>query len=77
MPWWRAPDSCTALVIVLIYGHTKSTTGLADSYRVIDIGPGAGDQGGKVVASGTPQHVAQSKTSRTAPFIARELGLGN
>ncbi len=46
---------------------------VAQSDWVIDIGPGAGDLGGKVVASGTPQKVANSKTSRTAPFLAREL----
>ena len=46
---------------------------VAQSDWVIDIGPGAGDSGGKVVASGTPQKVAKSKTSRTAPFLAREL----
>jgi excinuclease ABC subunit A len=39
----------------------------------MDIGPGAGDLGGQVVASGTPQTVAKSKKSRTAPFLAREL----
>ncbi|PRC35705.1 excinuclease ABC subunit UvrA [Pseudomonas lurida] len=42
---------------------------VAQSDWVIDIGPGAG----RVVASGTPQKVAKSKTSRTAPFLAREL----
>jgi len=47
---------------------------VAQSDWVIDIGPGAGDRGGKVVASGTPQKVARSKSSRTAPFLARELG---
>jgi len=46
---------------------------VAQSDWVIDIGPGAGDLGGKVVASGTPQQVAKSKKSRTAPFLAREL----
>ncbi|OAJ47176.1 excinuclease ABC subunit UvrA [Pseudomonas marginalis] len=46
---------------------------VAQSDWVIDIGPGAGDLGGKVVASGTPQKVAKSKTSRTAAFLAREL----
>ncbi|WP_455826761.1 excinuclease ABC subunit A [Pseudomonas graminis] len=46
---------------------------VAQSDWVIDIGPGAGDLGGKVVAHGTPQKVAKSKTSRTAPFLAREL----
>ncbi|ONH55673.1 excinuclease ABC subunit A [Pseudomonas cedrina] len=46
---------------------------VAQSDWVIDIGPGAGDLGGKVVACGTPQTVAKSKASRTAPFLAREL----
>lgn len=46
---------------------------VAQSDWVIDIGPGAGDLGGKVVASGTPQKVAKNKTSRTTPFLAREL----
>lgn len=36
---------------------------------IIDIGPGAGDEGGTVVAQGAPMHVAKSKTSRTAPFL--------
>ncbi|PKH12871.1 excinuclease ABC subunit UvrA [Pseudomonas fluorescens] len=46
---------------------------VAQSDWVIDIGPGAGNAGGKVVASGTPQAVANHKDSRTAPFLAREL----
>lgn len=45
---------------------------VAQSDWVIDIGPGAGDEGGTVVACGTPQKVARSKKSRTAPFLARE-----
>ncbi|WP_237607182.1 excinuclease ABC subunit UvrA [Roseimaritima sediminicola] len=36
---------------------------------IIDIGPGAGDQGGEVVAAGPPQTVAKSERSRTAPFL--------
>jgi excinuclease ABC subunit A len=42
---------------------------VAQSDWVIDIGPGAGDQGGNVVASGTPEKVAKVKASRTAPFL--------
>jgi excinuclease ABC subunit A len=40
---------------------------------VVDMGPGAGDRGGRVVASGTPSQIAQTAGSRTAPFLARYL----
>ncbi|MGY4527313.1 excinuclease ABC subunit A [Pseudomonas sp. TE21394] len=46
---------------------------VAQSDWVIDIGPGAGDAGGQVVVSGTPQRVAQCGQSRTAPFLAKAL----
>lgn len=36
---------------------------------VIDVGPGAGEEGGLIVAQGKPTDVAQSKISRTAPFL--------
>src|SRR5665213_4052986 len=44
---------------------------VAGSDWVIDIGPGAGDAGGKIVAAGAPADVARSRTSRTAPYLAR------
>jgi excinuclease ABC subunit A len=47
---------------------------VAGSDWVIDIGPGAGDEGGQIVAEGTPADVARAKDSRTAPFLARFLG---
>ncbi len=37
---------------------------------LLDIGPEAGEEGGTVVACGTPEEVAKSKVSRTAPFLA-------
>jgi excinuclease ABC subunit A len=40
---------------------------------VIDIGPGAGDEGGRVVAAGTPAEVSAAPGSRTAPYLARFL----
>ena len=44
---------------------------VADSDWVIDMGPGAGDEGGKIVAQGTPIEVARARRSRTAPYLAR------
>jgi excinuclease ABC subunit A len=37
---------------------------------VIDMGPGAGEAGGRIVAVGTPAHVAAHAASRTAPYLA-------
>ena len=47
---------------------------VAGSDWVIDMGPGAGDEGGRIVAEGTPAAVARASASRTAPFLARFLG---
>jgi excinuclease ABC subunit A len=44
---------------------------IAGSDWVIDIGPGAGEEGGTIVAQGTPAQVAKSKESRTAPYLRR------
>ncbi|GAC1308187.1 MAG: excinuclease ABC subunit UvrA [Vulcanimicrobiaceae bacterium] len=46
---------------------------VAGSDWVIDIGPGAGDEGGRVIAAGTPVELAASAASRTAPYLARFL----
>jgi excinuclease ABC subunit A len=46
---------------------------VAGSDWVIDIGPGAGEEGGRVVVAGPPADVARSKDSRTAPYLARFL----
>jgi excinuclease ABC subunit A len=47
---------------------------IAGSDWVIDIGPGAGEEGGRVVAAGPPEVVARGTKSRTAPYLARVLG---
>lgn len=44
----------------------------SNSDWVIDIGPGAGDEGGKIIAQGAPEEVACSKVSKTAPFLLAE-----
>ncbi|SHG22571.1 excinuclease ABC subunit UvrA [Geodermatophilus nigrescens] len=46
---------------------------VADADWVIDLGPGAGDQGGRIVAAGTPERVAAAPGSRTARFLAPRL----
>ncbi|WP_400190416.1 excinuclease ABC subunit A [Hymenobacter sp. B81] len=46
---------------------------VAGSDWVIDMGPGAGDEGGAVVAAGPPAEVARSRASRTAPYLKRFL----
>ena len=40
---------------------------------IIDIGQGAGDEGGKIVAQGSPEQVAQSEISRTAPIMGSQF----
>lgn len=57
---------------LVVVEHEMRVVAQAD--WVIDIGPGAGDQGGTLVACGTPHQVAKQRTSRTAPFLAQALG---
>ena len=45
---------------------------IAEADFVLDLGPEAGSKGGEIVASGTPEQIARSKRSRTAPFL-REI----
>lgn len=46
---------------------------VAQSDWVIDMGPGAGDEGGRVVAAGPPTTVVSAKESRTALYLNRAL----
>ena len=54
---------------VIVVEHEMRVVAVSD--WVIDIGPGAGDEGGRIVASGPPAEMAKSLTSRTAPYLAR------
>jgi excinuclease ABC subunit A len=47
---------------------------VAGSDWVMDVGPGAGEEGGRIVAAGQPAEVATQRASRTAPYLARYLG---
>ena len=44
---------------------------VADSDWVIDVGPGAGEEGGCIVAAGTPRDVGRAPGSTTAPYLRR------
>jgi excinuclease ABC subunit A len=57
---------------VIVVEHDMAVA--AGSDWIIDIGPGAGDEGGTIVASGTPEQVAATSRSRTARFLANYLG---
>ncbi len=56
---------------VLVVEHDMDV--ITSSDWIIDIGPGAGDEGGKVVAFGPPEQVAKNNLSRTAPYLAAHL----
>jgi excinuclease ABC subunit A len=46
---------------------------MAEADYVLEIGPEAGAEGGKVVGAGTPEEVIEVKESRTAPFLRKQL----
>jgi excinuclease ABC subunit A len=56
---------------VVLVEHDLDTIASAD--WVIDLGPGGGDAGGRVVAAGPPWEVAKAEGSATAPYLARRL----
>ncbi|MGO4806367.1 ABC transporter [Arthrobacter sp. 2MCAF15] len=57
---------------VIVVEHDMDVVAAAD--WVIDLGPAGGDAGGQIIATGTPDAVAGSKNSRTAPYLAAMLG---
>jgi excinuclease ABC subunit A len=57
---------------VIVIEHNLDVIKTAD--WVIDLGPDGGSRGGTVVATGTPEQVAQVKESYTGQFLAKILG---
>ena len=53
---------------LIVVEHDEDTMRQAD--YLIDVGPGAGDQGGQIVAAGTPQEVARNQHSLTGQYLA-------
>jgi excinuclease ABC subunit A len=59
---------------VIVVEHDLDVVAASD--YVIDMGPGAGEAGGAIVAFGAPAEVATSARSRTALYLKRRLGVG-
>ena len=57
---------------VVVIEHNLDVIKCAD--YIIDLGPDGGDGGGQVVASGTPERVAQAENSKTGRYLKKLLG---
>ncbi|NJD21590.1 MAG: excinuclease ABC subunit UvrA [Melioribacter sp.] len=56
---------------VIVVEHNLDVIKVAD--HVIDLGPGGGEYGGEIVASGTPEDIAENKNSVTGKYLKKEL----
>lgn len=56
---------------IIVIEHNIELIKCAD--YIIDLGPGGGENGGQLVASGTPEEVLESKTSHTARYLKEKL----
>lgn len=56
---------------VLVVEHDEETIAAAD--WILDLGPGAGEQGGKVVAEGTLEQILASPDSLTGAYLSRRI----
>lgn len=59
---------------VIVIEHDLDMVGNSD--YVIDLGPGGGEDGGRVVCAGTPEQVCACPESVTGSYLAEELGRG-
>ena len=55
---------------LVVVEHDLETIECAD--RVIDLGPGAGEEGGHIIAEGSPEELSRSKSSLTGSFLSGE-----
>jgi excinuclease ABC subunit A len=56
---------------VIVVEHDMSVA--ASSDWIVDVGPGAGEEGGRIVVAGTPNDVATNSVSRTARYLAAAM----
>lgn len=59
---------------VIIVEHDMRIAAVSD--WIVEIGPGAGDQGGRLIAAGTPSEIARDTSSRTGPYLRQFLAAG-
>jgi excinuclease ABC subunit A len=67
----RLRDLGNTLIVV---EHDEETIRHAD--YVVDMGPGAGIHGGKIIAQGTPQEIERNPRSLTGKYLSRKLAIG-
>lgn len=60
---------------IVVIDHDLDVLAAAD--HVIDVGPGGGPEGGRIVARGTPEEVAADAASVTGPYLAEHLAFGS
>jgi excinuclease ABC subunit A len=58
---------------LIVVEHDEDTIRNAD--HVVDIGPGAGINGGKIIATGTPKQIEDHKNSITGKYLSGELSI--
>jgi len=60
---------------LLVIEHNLDVIKSAD--WLIDLGPEGGEEGGKIIASGTPEQVARNTQSHTGRYLAKVLASAN
>jgi excinuclease ABC subunit A len=56
---------------VVVIEHNLDVIKVAD--RLIDLGPEGGEEGGRLIATGTPEQIAATESSHTGRFLAESL----
>jgi excinuclease ABC subunit A len=59
--------------VVVIEHHTAV---IAEADHIVEVGPEAGQNGGEIIAEGTPEHVAHIPESRIGPFLSALVSRG-
>src|SRR5437867_1343535 len=67
---WRLRDLGNSVIVV---EHDEGTIRAAD--HIIDLGPGAGEHGGELVAQGTPEQIARRAASLTGRYLNGKLSI--